>query len=279
MRRPSSRVWLAPAAILIALLPVASAASIELPRWQVGDEWTFTITVVENGATVQTGERHVVVTERGSFDLRGTTREAYTLSVWQNLTGTPASSHQDVRDVLTGHLIATRSGAGTHAAYDPCADLAYPLEVGKTWTDACDLGFGPVETSYSVVGGETLALPAGSFDTLTVDAVGNDALRVWVSARACGKVAEFSQANDLATYVNLTAFRCASALATTPTPTVTPGGGGPTGSATPTPPTSRGGVADDRSAGNSTRDTETPGLGAGALLLALLVAARGRKPS
>lgn len=52
---------------LVVLAPLASAAAVTLPAWTVGDERRYDISVVEDGAVVQTGDRHVVVTARGPF--------------------------------------------------------------------------------------------------------------------------------------------------------------------------------------------------------------------
>lgn len=230
--------------VLLLLVPLAAAATVSQPRWQLGDEWTYAITLVENGEVVQTGDRHVVVTARGAYAYQGASREAVTLTTWQNMSGDPGHSYDDIRDVATGALLATRSGGQTFTAVEPCGDIQYPLSYPKGWSTSCDLGFGPVETTYMVAGEERLTLPAGTYDALSVDAIGNDAVRYWFADAGCGKVAEFSQTNDLQTYVNLTSVKCTPVSTTAPTSTPS-GATPPTATTTPratptaTPTTSR----------------------------------------
>lgn len=140
------------------------------------------------------------------------------------MSGDPPIAYVDVRDASTGALLLTRSDTQTFTAAQPCQEIEYPVAFGDSWVNSCDLGFGPVETTYTVAGQEERETPAGTFTALTVDAVGTDAARFWLAEEVCGKVAEFAQVNVQQTDVNLTAFRCA-ARGTSPTPT----------SATPTP--------------------------------------------
>ena len=209
--------------LLLALAaPLASAATtVTLPRWQVGDEWTYSVQLVDAGQLVQTGEKHVVVTARGPYAYGGGTREAVTLTTWHNMTGDPPASFSEVRDAATGALLATQSGGEPMVAAEPCADLRVPRQYPMGWTASCDLGFGPVETHHSDVGGERLALPAGTFDALTVDSVGSDAVRRWYAQEACGRVAEFSQVNEQQTWVNLTRVKCTAGTPATTTTTTT----------------------------------------------------------
>lgn len=225
--------------ILLLVVPLARAVSIDQPRWSVGDEWSYDIKLVENGQTIQTGDRHVVITQRGTFG----GRDALWFTTYQNMSGDPSSSFADIRDATSGALLGTQSGGSTLTATQPCHDTQYPLAYPKSWTVSCDLGFGAAETFYTVAGGERLTLPAGTFETLSVDAVGNDAVRYWFAQAACGKVAEFSQTNDLKTYVNLTRVKCTPPASATPTatpagatPTATPGPRPGTATVTPTQP-------------------------------------------
>lgn len=198
------------------LLPVAAALPLERPVLTVGDEWTYDLLVTEGSVVLEEGEQHVVVVAAGTPQADGTSRTV-TLATFENTTlanGTTTTSERlDVYDAQTGEWLASRSGGEEVVPDAPCPGIAYPLEVGDSWTATCTVGGVTSEDSYSVVGGETLAVPAGVFETLSVDRVGDVTARLWFAAESCGKVAEQRLLNDQETRYELTAYRCASAEA------------------------------------------------------------------
>ncbi|HET6404962.1 MAG TPA: hypothetical protein VFH78_09970 [Candidatus Thermoplasmatota archaeon] len=266
---------------LVLLLPLAQATTVSLPRWQVGDSWTYEVVGVEGDRVFATAERHVRVVAREPFTYQGASYDGVTIATWQNASDGTGFHYEDVRDAESGALLATRSDGQTLMPVEPCVELVYPIEVGGRWSGVCDMGAGEQETTYMVAGGERLTVPAGSFDTLAVDVLGSHSARIWLSDAACGKVAEFSQVNEARTYVNLTSFTCASASSPAATPTagssVTPGGGGPTaGTPTPSPgqlPATTLTPAGATPTPSATPSPEVPFAGAGALVAALAAAA------
>lgn len=223
--------WVAVLLVLLVLpfVPTASALTIEGPRYDVGDEWSYAVTVTENGAVVEQGDRHFVVISRGPVDHGGASREGVTVAQHENTTfdgEVDSSSSTTVYDAATGAFLLTRSGEHETVAVAPCVEIEYPVEFGDRWTATCQVNDVTTETFYQVVGGETLVVAAGSYETLAVDKVGDHTGRIWLAEGTCGRpVAEFYQVNDRATYVNLTSASCRRSTLDTPapTPTTTPG--------------------------------------------------------
>lgn len=227
----------------IPLLPAALAATgpVPMPGYGVGDEWRYTVNVVDQGGVAEEGERRVTVVARGPVDYHGASRQAVTVATYENTTAggeTVSSASTTAYDARTGAFLFTRADGSDTVADEPCVEIDYPVAIGDRWTSTCTIGDVAVETMYQAVGAERLVVHAVPHDTIAIDKIGDLVGRIWIAEDSCGRpVAEFYQVNERATYVNLTSVDClkggtapppASTPATppTPSPTPTPGGGG-----------------------------------------------------
>ena len=239
---------LVPALVLVGLVsfaPLAAALSIPMPLHAVGDHWTYAITVTDAGAVVEEGERHVAVVARRVVAYHGQPRETFLVGAWENVTAggeTSRSQSTTAYDARTGAFLFTTTAGHDTVSAQPCEQMRYPVEDGKSWTTTCQVEDATSETLYVVAGGERVTVPAGTYDTLAVDLIGDLTARYWLAVESCGRaVAEFQQVNDRASYANLTKVSCTRAgAATPPGGGATPGGGpgaGTTTTTTTTPPT------------------------------------------
>lgn len=275
-----------PSILLLAFLaPIAAGLTIERPGFHVGDAWSYEVTVTDGGALIEQGDRRFVVVARGPVQYHGTTRDGATVTQHENTTfagETHARTSTAVYDPATGAFLFTRSGAYEIMTSTPCVEIEYPVDLGDRWTATCQANDITTETFYQAVGGERLVVPAGPYDTIAVDKVGDLTGRVWLAAETCGRpVAEYYQVNDRATFVNLTSVSCRpsdGAPVPPPTPTTSPGAT-PTGSpATPTSaPTPTPGASPSSAATPTTTPTrgptESPGAATWAILAIVGVAA------
>lgn len=225
------------ALLLVLILPTVQALSVTRPAYGPGDSWRYAIEVTESGQRVGEGTREVVVHARGPFDYQGAKRDAVVVGTYDNLTVAGAATRTQTTstyDAATGALLARTSEAGSELADEPCVEIRYPVQAGEGWTSRCTIDGAERETMYLPAGSERIVVGGRPYETIVVDYVHDTSGRLWLSPDACGRpVAEFSQVNERATFVNLTRVECQRTDApAAPSPTT------PTGGATvPTAPT------------------------------------------
>lgn len=224
---------------LLLLVPLASAITITRPAYSPGDHWDHQITVVEGGRVVGEGERRDAVLGEADIVHGGATRRVIQVGTFENLTVDGQRTSRRVTtsyDTQTGAFLQSTTQDGDRIAAEPCLQIRYPFEYPGGWTTRCTIDGAEVETQYMVAGGERLVLPAGAFDTISVDHFGDEGSgRLWFAQETCGRpVAEFEQTNDRATYVNLTGYACRSTAPASPPPT-SPGQTTPPPATTPSP--------------------------------------------
>ena len=247
------------AALVLGLLPPASAASAEAPTLSLRDNWD-TMTVLAGEAVPPTNARTTVdgieAVQAGGA-LHDAVRTVTTQVLAQDVGGVATTSTvtvtswlRDSDGAILKRVIRTSTGVTglpaqetlTETIYDaPCAQYAWPLEVGKAWTSTCSsttttttaLGAPTtaplVETqSWKVVAEESRTVVAGTFHTFVIEQRLADGtlVRAWYAPAACNVVRSesFGPSGAPLTATELSGYTCraAEAKATAPPPSPTP---------------------------------------------------------
>lgn len=173
----------------------------------------------------------------------------------------------------------------------PCVDLAWPLEVGKTWTSTCTFtsnGTGmPSEhvtqtTHYNVTREERITVPAGTFDTFVIQATqaGSAGWTEWYAPTACvhakvvGNDPAFAYTTVLTDYICSSAPADPNVVAASPTPATpeTPSAGNATGGSASGAPSATASSNGSSAEAANQRHADSPGPGAALVVLSAVAA-------
>jgi hypothetical protein len=264
---------LVPLLLLLALTPVADAKGMALPSPTAGDFFDMTTTIAVPGMGAQSAVIHSTIDGRESITSNGTSYDSWrsTTTYDSNIsaggmsirTNTNAKSWIRASD---GAIITSASttqstsdspyfpGSTSHANTTyapPCAQMQWPLEVGKAWTSTCTStttsstsgtgASGPHTTTqttvsnYTILRAESVTVAAGTFDAFVLKTVTNGtATYQWWSPKACTAVkTSFDESGGNYT-AELKAYRCANSGSSVDTGGST--GATTGGSTTTTPP-------------------------------------------
>ena len=180
--------------------PTAERVLEQAPRWHVGDRWRYS-TFAQS--VEQAGDE--------GFTLRTTVGDTVT-TTQTNREGNPVSSD------------ATTAVGNVKASYAPYLPvLRFPLKAGKTWRESYALTTAYLFSSRSdaeyearVAGWETVAVPAGRFETLRIDwqirssgGAGNQDGSHWYAPDAKGLVKLVTRTAGKTTTIELEAYSVA----------------------------------------------------------------------
>lgn len=298
VRAPMRSVILLVLAILVLSPLAAASASLAQPTWTAGDSWTRATQFPRSDGTLVNGTLTDVVVGRESASAGGSF-DAWNVTSYRQTSGEATSSF-DVTWYRASDLAKLRVFNGGNTSYEttysldePCRELQFPLEVGKTWATTCvfhgsDGNDMTIPSTWKVDREEDVTVPAGTFHAVILQQVEPSGYvsSWWWGAAACSFVKSLvtdPQGKTVESNV-LTAYRCANAPApATPTPastppaSSTPAGSTPPSGTTPTTTSTSGAEPTPTTSGGDAKKSpgfELAGLAFAAGLVALLRAKR-----
>jgi hypothetical protein len=165
------------------LLVVTASGACELPEWENGDTWDYSMTSSYLNVNITQ-----VVDETKTISVNGTDYKVYSVSsdMTMSIMGieltTPSTNYYQKSDLAmvkteTSTSLLGMSTENVATFSPPKKDCNFPLEVGKIWSETCTAisysklnnemeSYDEYETTfdYSVSGMETVTVPAGTFE-------------------------------------------------------------------------------------------------------------------
>ncbi|HUR67606.1 MAG TPA: hypothetical protein VM370_00040 [Candidatus Thermoplasmatota archaeon] len=228
--------------LVLALLPLAHAATVSQPVYTVGDAWEYEGNATASAGTAQL-RRHVEVVEAGEeIVLRWVTQTRTSLGSNGTIDQWFWYRAGDLALLRTAsYTKATTANASSEARAltnytTPCVERAYPLEVGKAWIVGCGGSRTTMTETRRVDDSEsrrenatveregTTVAPSGTFPTVRVvhqATSTDDRNEAEYAQSACNDATIRNLRRGTTTELALVAWRCASTRTAGGTLTIT----------------------------------------------------------